>query len=107
VGVTVHRRERFHSTGPNQEWSMDFVADQLANGRKFRLLTKVDIFTREFLAIESEQKLKGEDVVLALNRIKIHRGVPKFHYCDTGSESSSQARIYGHIRTECVWRFPN
>jgi putative transposase len=59
---------------------MDFVADQLADGRRFRSLTVVDIYTRECLAIESEQRLKGEDVVLTLNRIKIQRGVPKFLY---------------------------
>jgi putative transposase len=70
---------------------MDLVADQLANGRRFRLLTIVDIFTRECLAIESEQRLNSGDAVLALNLIKIHRGVPKFFYCDNGSEFSSQA----------------
>ena len=51
--VTEHRRERFRPTGPNQVWSMDFVADQLADGRRFRSLTVVDIYTRECLAIES------------------------------------------------------
>ncbi len=70
---------------------MDFVADQLADGRRFRSLTVLDIYTRECLAIESEQRLKGEDVVLALNRIKIQRGVPKFLHCDNGSEFSSRA----------------
>jgi putative transposase len=89
--VAEHRRERFHPTGPNQAWSMDFLADQLADGRRFRSPTVVDIYTRECLAIESAQRLKGEDVVLALNRIKIQRGVPKFLYCDNGSEISSQA----------------
>lgn len=89
--VAEHRRERFHPTGPNQVWSMDFVADQLADGRRFRSLTVVDIYTRECLAIESEQRLKGEDVVRVLNRIKIIRGVPKMMFCDNGSEFSSQA----------------
>ena len=70
---------------------MDFVADQLADGRRFRALTVVDIYTRECLAIECEQRLKGEDVVLVLNRIKTHRGVPKMLYGDNGSEFSSQA----------------
>ena len=51
----------------------------------------MDIYTRECLAIESEERLKGEDVVLVLNRIEIHRGVPKFLCCDNGSEFSSQA----------------
>lgn len=89
--VAEHRRERFHPTGPNQVWSMDFVADQLADGRRFRSLTVVDIYTRECLAIESEQRLKGEDVVMVLNRIKTRRGVPRMVYCDNGSEFSSQA----------------
>jgi len=89
--VAEHRRERFHPTGPNQVWSMDFVADQLADGRRFRALAVVDIYTRECLAIECEQRLKGEDVVLVLNRIKTQRGVPKMLYCDNGSEFSSQA----------------
>ena len=56
---------------------MDFVAVQLADGRRFRSLTVVDIYTRECLVIESEQRLKGEDVVRVLNRIKLQRGVPK------------------------------
>jgi hypothetical protein len=51
----------------------------------------VDIYTRECLAIEPEQRLKGEDVVRVLNRIKITRGVPKMVHCDNGSEFSSQA----------------
>lgn len=89
--VAEHRRERFHPTGPNQVWSMDFVADQLVDGRRFRSLTVVDIFTRECLAIKSEQGLKREDVVMALNRIKQRRGVPKMLYGDNGSEFSSQA----------------
>ena len=89
--VAEHRRERFHPTGPNQVWSMDFVADQLADGSRFRSLTVVDIYTRECLAIESGQRLKGEDVVMVLNRIKLHRGVPKMLFCDNGSEFSSQA----------------
>jgi putative transposase len=75
--VAEHRRGRFHPTASNQVWSMDFVADQLAAERRFRSLTVVDIYTRECLAIESEQRLKGEDVVLVLNRIKSQCGVPK------------------------------
>jgi transposase InsO family protein len=89
--VAEHGRERFQPTAPNQVWSMDFVADQLVDGRRFRSLTVLDIYTREFLAIESDQRLKCEDVVMVLNRIKIQRGVPKMLYCDNGSEFSSQA----------------
>jgi len=82
--IAEHGRERFHPIpiGPNQVWSMDLVSNQLVDGKRFRSLTIVDIYTRECLAIESEQRLKGEDVALALNRIKLQRGVPKFLYCD-------------------------
>src|SRR5713226_6170620 len=70
---------------------MDFVADQLADGRRFRALTVVDNYTRESLAIEVGQSLKGEDVVTVLNRIKAQRGSPKMLFCDNGTEFSSQA----------------
>ena len=85
------RRERFRSTAPNQVWSLDFVADQLADGRRFRALTVVDIYTRESLAIEAGQSLKGEDVAMVLNRITMQRGAPKVLFCDNGSEFTSQA----------------
>jgi putative transposase len=86
----LHRRERFRPSAPNQVWSLDFVADQLADGRRFRALTVVDVFTRESLAIEAGQRLRGEDVVRTLNQIRSQRGVPKFLHCDNGSEFSSQ-----------------
>ena len=57
--ASLHRHERFRPTGANQVWSLDFVADQLADGRRFRALTILDVFTRESLAIEVGQKLKG------------------------------------------------
>jgi putative transposase len=85
-----HRRDRFRPTDINQAWSLDFVADQLADGRRFRALTVVDVHTRESLAIEVGQKLKGEDVVRTLNQIRIKRGVPKMLFCDNGSEFTSQ-----------------
>ena len=85
------RRERFRSTAPNQVWGLDFIADQLVDGRRFRALTVVDIYTRESLAIESGQSLKGEDVVMVLNRLLVHREAPKVLFCDNGSEFASQA----------------
>jgi putative transposase len=54
-------------------------------------LTVVDIFTREGVAIEVGQNLKGDDVVRTLNRSKNKRGVPKLLFCYSGSEFTSQA----------------
>ncbi len=88
--VAEDRRERFRPTASNQIWSMDFVADQLADGRRFGSLTVMDIYTRECLAIASDQRLNGQDVVMVLNRIKAQRGVPKMLRCDNGSEFSAR-----------------
>ncbi len=88
--TAMQRRERFRPTAPNQLWSLDFVADQLADGRRFRALTVLDVFTRESLAIAVGQRLKGEDVVGALNQIRGSRGVPQVLFCDNGSEFTSQ-----------------
>jgi putative transposase len=63
--AVVHRQERFRPTGPNQVWAMDFVTDQLSDGRRFRSLTVVDTYTRESLAIEIGQNLLGENLVRA------------------------------------------
>ena len=89
--AAANHRERCKATAPNQVWSLDFVADQLADGRRFRALTVVDVFTRECLAIEVGQSLKGENVVQVLNRIGMVREAPKMLFCDNGSEFTSQA----------------
>jgi putative transposase len=88
--AATNRRERCKPNVPNQAWSLDFVADQLADGRRFRALTVVDVFTRESLAIEPGQSLKGTDVVHVLNRICLQRTTPTL-FCDNGSEFTSQA----------------
>lgn len=78
-------------TAMNQIWSMDFVADALFDGRRLRALTVVDNYTRESLAIEVGQSLKGEDVVATLRRIGATRGLPATIKVDNGSEFVSKA----------------
>jgi len=58
--MVVTRQARIKPTKPNEAWSMDFMADQLANGMKFRTLTIVDVFSRQALAIEVGQRLRSE-----------------------------------------------
>jgi putative transposase len=89
--AAVARQEKVRATRPNQVWSLDFVSDQLADGRRFRALTVVDIYTRESLAIEARPGLKGADVVRVLNLVKSRRGTPQFLFCDNGSEFTGQA----------------
>jgi putative transposase len=85
------RQPKHEVTAINQIWSMDFVADALFDGRRLRALTVVDNYTRESLAIEVGQNLKGEDVVNTLNRIAIERGLPATIKVDNGSEFISKA----------------
>lgn len=84
--MVVCRQVRIKPTEPNQVWSMDFVADQLANGARFRTLTIIDVFSKEALAIEVGQRLGGEHVVAALNRLAAQRKAPEYLFVDNGSE---------------------
>jgi putative transposase len=84
--MAVARRERFVPKRPNEAWAMDFVSDQLVNGSTFRALTIVDVFSREALAVDVGQRLGGEHVVAALNRLVACRGKPKVNFADNGSE---------------------
>lgn len=61
---------------PNQRWSLDFVSDALNNGRRFRVLTVVDDYTRECLALVVDTSLSGERLSRELDRIGEHRGWP-------------------------------
>ena len=74
----------------NEIWSMDFVADALFDGRKLRMLTVVALYTRECLAIEVGQSLRGEDVVRVLHEVAQKRGLPRTVKSDNGSEFISK-----------------
>lgn len=88
--MVVGRRERYEPKRPNQAWSMDFVADQLVNGTRFRALPIVDVFTREALDIVVAQRLRSEHVVAACNRLVASRGAPARVFVDNGSEFSGR-----------------
>ncbi|MGE3977736.1 MAG: IS3 family transposase [Nitrospira sp.] len=73
-------------TRTDQTWAMDFVADQLVNGNSIRMLTVIDIFTREALAISVGRKLGAKDVVETLNQLVMRRGAPGSVCADNGAE---------------------
>lgn len=75
----------------NDCWSMDFMADELFDGRRLRVLTIVDHFTRESLATEVEQRMTGHDVVRVLTRLGNERKLPKTIRVDNGPEFISKA----------------
>ena len=70
----------------NQSWSMDFMHDQLADGRSIRLFNVIDDFNREGLGIEVDFSLPSERVIRSLDRIIEWRGKPKSIRCDNGPE---------------------
>ena len=74
----------------NECWSMDFMHDQLEDGRSYRLFNVLDDFNREVLAIEVDLSLPAERVVRALNQIIEWRGRPKQLRCDNGPEYISK-----------------
>jgi putative transposase len=85
------RPKRPQAGRSNESWSMDFMSDQLFNGTRFRLLTLVDNFSRESLAVEVGQRLTGDDVVKALERVSGARGAPETIRVDNGPEFISRS----------------
>jgi len=71
-------------------WSYDFVVDRTHNGRAFRMLTIMDEYTRECLAIKVARKLNSMDVLDCLSNLFILRGTPGYIRSDNGSEFTSQ-----------------
>src|SRR3984893_2377831 len=90
--VSAANRERQPAaTTPNALWSMDFVSDALFDGRRLRALTVVDAFTREALAIEVDQGIKGDQVVAVMTRLALIRGARRTIRVDNGPEFISKA----------------
>lgn len=74
----------------DERWSMDFVSDQLVGGRRFRVLTLVDLYSRECLALRAGFSLKGGDVAAVLDGLKRNGRKPKTITVDNGSEFTSK-----------------
>ncbi|WWA46758.1 IS3 family transposase [Pelagerythrobacter marensis] len=84
------REDRTMAIRPNDVWAMDFVHDQLATGRKLRILTVVDTFSRLSPVIDPRFSYRGEDVVATLERACRKIGYPKTIRVDNGSEFISR-----------------
>jgi len=84
------RSQRLIPETVNEVWSMDFMHDRLADKRSYRLLTIVDIYSRECVALEVAGRFCSDDVVTALKRAVRERGTPKVLRCDNGSEFVAQ-----------------
>ncbi len=72
-------------------WSYDFVQDRTRDGRPIRILTVIDEFTRECLALKVGRSLKSEDVLACLDSLFLFRGLPEHIRSDNGSEFTAIA----------------
>jgi putative transposase len=100
AGLLIRRRRRKRLlrtgfvrspvTGANQEWALDFVHDAAESGRKFRVLSVIDVYTRECLALEVETSFASRRVTRELEKIVVERGAPEALRCDNGPEFTSR-----------------
>lgn len=86
-GSCVRRRAEY----PNHLWSYDFVAERTHDQRPLRILTVVDEFTRECLALKTSRHLTSEDVIHTLADLFIARGAPTYLRSDNGPEFTARA----------------
>ena len=100
AGLLIRRRKRKRLvragfvrpavTEANQEWAMDFVHDAAESGRKFRVLSVIDVYTRECLALEVDTGFPGPRLTRVLEAIVAERGVAEAIRCDHGPEFTSR-----------------
>lgn len=88
---------------PNQRWSLDFVSDSLACGRRFRMLNVIDDYSRECLACIVDTSLSGRRVVRELSAIAERRGLPCLVVSDNGTELTSHAVLAWCHDTGVEW----
>lgn len=89
--VMVDRQALHVTSAPNEIWSIDFVMDALADGRRIKCLTIVDDFTRECLDIAVDYGISGAYVARALEAIGQFRGLPRAIRTDQGPDFTSRA----------------
>ena len=115
-GLTVRRRRgRCRAVGtrapilvaarPNARWSLDFVHDQFACGRRFRVLNIVDDVTRECLASIADTSISGQRVARELTALIAWRGKPGMIVSDHGTEFTSNAMLAWSKDHQVDWHY--
>jgi putative transposase len=89
----------------NQRWSLDFVSDQLVNGRRFRILVVLDDFNSECLAAVPDTSLPGLRVIRELDRLIAIRGKPAMIVSDNGTELTSNAVLRWAAEQQIEWHY--
>lgn len=113
AGLSVRRKKRkrlmrvgqplFTAIRPNQQWAIDLVHDRMANGRTLRVLSIVDTFTRECLALEVDTCLPSRRVTRALDRVIAERGKPERIRMDKGAELTCDTSWRGASSSALNW----
>jgi putative transposase len=91
--------------GPNQRWSLDFLSDAFADGRRFRILAIVDDFTRECLALVADTSLPGMRVGRELDAVITRRGRPAMIVSDNGTELTSLTMLRWSQERDVAWHY--
>ena len=89
----------------NQRWSLDFVSDQMTDGRRFRILAVVDDCTRECLALVADTSLSGRRVARELDGVIAWRGAPGTIVSDNGTELTSNAVLAWADEHKVGWHY--
>jgi Transposase and inactivated derivatives len=92
-------------TRPNARWSLDFVHDQLAGGRRFRILNVLDDATKECLAAVADTSISGRRVARELAALVARRGRPEVIVSDNGTEFTSNAMLAWMEEAGVAWHF--
>jgi putative transposase len=101
-GLSVRKKKRKRYTcivrkplslpgGINERWSMDFLSDCLSDGRRLKVLTVLDDFSRESLALPADTSISGSRVTRILDELAVERGYPQVIVTDNGPEFTSRA----------------
>ena len=90
---------------PNARWSLDFVHDQFASGRRFRILNIVDDVTRECLAAIPDTSISGRRVARELTALVNKRGKPGMIVSDHGTEFTCNAMLAWSEENKIEWHF--
>jgi putative transposase len=90
---------------PNQRWSLDFIHDQLTDGRRFRILAIVDDCTRECLVLIADTSISGRRVARELDEVIRRRGQPSTIVSDNGTELTSNAILSWADTTGTGWHY--
>lgn len=89
----------------NHIWSLDFMHDQLANGRRFRVLGIMDQWSRECLTLVADKSMTGLRLVRELDQLIEERGVPQVIVSDNGPELTSRAVIMWAVAHKIEWHY--